>query len=95
MNPFLRGALVFCCAVVVDFCWGFYIRRSAQGDAFWAATWGVMILMFSVFNILSWLGNHWMLAPLWIGSWLGTYWVIKWDHQKKVLKDGAENPDKV
>lgn len=81
-----RAALVFCCAVLVDFFWCFYIKRTVSGNAFAAANWGLCILLFSVFNTLSWLGNRWMLLPMYSGAWLGTYAVVRWEHRNDVKK---------
>jgi hypothetical protein len=86
-----RALLVFICAIIVDWCWGCYIRRSATGNAIKAANWGLCILLLGVFNTLSWLENRWMLLPLYAGAWIGTFVVIKWDHKKKSV---PETPSK-
>lgn len=101
MNDLLtwRALGVFACAVLVDFAWCFYIRRTVSGKAAAAATWGLMILLFGVFNTISWLENRWMLIPMYLGAWIGTYAVVKWDHRndqkKSVPEPKVESPTSV
>jgi hypothetical protein len=79
----LRALGVFFAAILVDISWGYYIRRAGAGKPISAANWAVCIMLFGVFNTLSWLNNRWMLLPLYLGSWIGTYSVVKWDHRNK------------
>lgn len=83
----LRALGVFFAAILVDISWGFYIRRAGAGKAIAAANWAVCIMLFGVFNLISWMSNHWMLLPLYVGSWIGTYGVVKWDHKKKSVPE--------
>lgn len=86
MNPFLRALIVFFSAILVDVAWGFYIRRAGTGNAVKAANWAVGIMLFGVFNTISWLENRWMLIPVYLGAWIGTYGVVKWDHRNDAKK---------
>jgi hypothetical protein len=84
----VQALLVFGMAFLVDIVWGLYIRRSGQGKAFAAANYAALIMVFGAANAISYIGNHWLLAPIIAGNWLGTYAVVWWDHRKQ---QGAPN----
>ena len=78
----LRCIIVFLVAIISDFCYAFYIRRTSEGRAFNAAMWSVLIVASGIFNVLSYIENIWYLPPMLAGYFIGTYLAVSHDNKK-------------
>jgi len=78
MNIYMKGLLVFCLTLVVDYAYTRYNITSTTNQAHAAAKWSVIIYACAGFNVVAYTANHWMLIPSCIGAYLGTWAAVKY-----------------
>lgn len=66
-----------------DVLFAMYVRRTSQGKALQAASFGALIFVFAGFVVVGYVNNLWLIIPAAIGSFIGTYVVVKCDTKKE------------
>jgi len=70
---------VFIFMLVTDVIWVFYIRRTAQGKSFQAASMSALMSLTSALVVVSYIENSIYLIPTAIGAFVGTILSIRFD----------------
>jgi len=79
MYGIVKFIAVFIALFVADVIWTLYIRWSAKGLAFKAASAGSALWLCSAFVFIEVVKDYMVIVPALAGSFLGTYVTIKWD----------------
>ena len=85
MTFLFRCVIVFALATASDICFTLYIRRSGEGRALAAAIWSGLIAAFGAFNVVSYIEDRRLLAPVIAGYFLGTYLAVRHDTKQAQL----------
>lgn len=74
----IKYIIIFLALFLTDIIWALYIRWSAKGLAFRAATLSILIYVFGAFTFAEFIKDAWVLIPASMGCFAGTYATIKW-----------------
>lgn len=74
---------VFIAMFFTDVLFAMYVRRTSQGKALQAASFGALIFVFAGFVVVGYVSNLWLLIPAALGSFVGTYTVVTYDTRKE------------
>lgn len=79
----MKHGLVFLSALILDWLWALYIRRSADGRAVSAACFAALLYVLGAYNMVSIVGDWWLAIPASAGAFVGTLVAVRRDRYGK------------
>lgn len=90
MTTFITQFLVVLLFMILqDIAWGMYVIKVDKREAFKAGIWSALIMVFSSYVVISYMGDHKFIIAAILGSFIGTYITVA--YHDKLEKLGKEN----
>lgn len=83
----VKAVIVFLVTAALDATWAFFIRKTSQGRAFSAASFGALSYVLGAIATVMYVKQPWLIAIAALGGFLGTYVTVWWDHRRKKAVD--------
>lgn len=73
----MKWFLVFLAVAVMDFVWALYAKATVAGQAVWASSLSVVIILLSGFSTIEYTREWILLIPAGVGAFVGTLIAMK------------------